>query len=311
MPATTKVTSESAAGYGAIALFTDRAVSVEKTFALTDKNAPAVAEICRRLDGIPLAIELAAARVKVLSPRQLAQKLDERFRVLTGGDRSALPRQQTMRALIDWSYDLLSKQEQRLFRELSVFAGSFSTQMAMDVCATAEISEFDVLDLLSSLVDKSFVLSEPAEPVARCRLLESIRQYGREKATELGEVAAFSSRHAEAYAALAEHLEADYENVAFEGWLEQAESEFENIRAALAWSFGASGQRRGDGRNSAARRGATRTLRSNARVGDESVPRRAQGRGTRARTLRSGGPPARHRQRAALVGSRSGLPRRG
>ena len=239
--ASTELPAESALSFGSVALFDDRARAANHSFRITDETAPAVAEICRRLDGIPLAIELAAARMRILTPSQLARQLDERFRVLTGGDRTALPRQQTMRALIDWSYDLLTEQEQRLFRELSVFAGSFSSQTAMDVCATAEITEFDVLDLLSSLVDKSFVLSEPAEPVARCRLLESIRQYGRDKAIELGEFAAFSSRHAEAYAALGEHLEADYETTAFEAWLEQAESEFENIRVALAWSFGASG----------------------------------------------------------------------
>jgi predicted ATPase/class 3 adenylate cyclase len=236
-----ELAADSALSYGAVALFDDRARAANHAFRISDESAPAVAEICRRLDGIPLAIELAAARMKILSPSQLARQLDERFRVLTGGDRTALPRQQTMRALIDWSYDLLSADEQHLFRDLSVFAGSFSLQTAMDVCATPELSEFEVLDLLSSLVDKSFVLSEPAEPLARYRLLESIRQYGREKSFELGEAPGLARRHAETYARLSERLDHDYESVALGPWVQEAESELENVRAALTWSFGGSG----------------------------------------------------------------------
>ncbi len=233
--------AEAALAFGSIALFDDRARAANHSFRLNDESAPVVAEICRRLDGIPLAIELAAARMKILSPGQLARQLDERFRILTGGDRTALPRQQTMRALIDWSYDLLSEQEQRLFRDLSVFAGSFSLQTATDVCASDTVGEFDVLDLLASLIDKSFVLSEPSENDTRYRLLESIRQYGREKSVEFGEAPGLSSRHASAYAVLAERLEREYESVSYGPWLDEAESELENVRAALAWSFGDSG----------------------------------------------------------------------
>ncbi|MGA8325550.1 MAG: adenylate/guanylate cyclase domain-containing protein, partial [Candidatus Cybelea sp.] len=130
-----------ALGYGAIALFVQRAAASDAKFGLTDESAPIVAEICRRLDGIALAIELAAARVKVLTPRHLAQKLDERFRVLTGGSRTALPRQQTMRALIGWSYDLLSPKEQTLFRRLAIFAGGWTLEIAAAVCADGEASE--------------------------------------------------------------------------------------------------------------------------------------------------------------------------
>jgi predicted ATPase/class 3 adenylate cyclase len=238
VPATTKVTSESAAGYGAIALFTDRAVSVEKTFALTDKNAPAVAEICRRLDGIPLAIELAAARVKVLSPRQLAQKLDERFRVLTGGDRSALPRQQTMRALIDWSYDLLSAPERTLFRRLAIFAGGFTLETVNAVCIDDAVDEIAVLDLLTSLVDKSLVqVDHGIRGTTRYRLLESTREYAREKLEESGEAAALARAHAQAYLALAERLEREWLVTPSREWMARVEPELENWRAALTWAL--------------------------------------------------------------------------
>jgi predicted ATPase/class 3 adenylate cyclase len=224
-----------------IALFEERARAANQAFVLNDEDTLVAGEICRRLDGIPLAIELAAARMKILTPKQLAKQLDERFRVLTGGDRTALPRQQTMRALIDWSYDLLSEPEQHLFRDVSIFAGTFSLQAATTVCATDELSEFDVLDLLASLIDKSLVLAEPSDDESRYRLLESIRQYGREKSIELGEADSLAARHARAYAQLAERLEHDYEVVASDRWLAEAESEVENVRAALAWSFGPSG----------------------------------------------------------------------
>ncbi len=177
------VTARSAVKYGAMTLFADRALASDGRFTLTDENVGAVAEICRRLDGIPLAIELAAARVKVLSPQQLAQRLDERFRVLTGGDRSALPRHQTMRALIDWSYDLLSDTERSLFRKLSVFADGFSLDGATAVCSDATADEIAILDSITSLVDKSLVQTDPGVE-DRYRLLESTRQYAREKLEE-------------------------------------------------------------------------------------------------------------------------------
>ncbi len=237
----TRIAAETALTYGAIELFQDRARGANRSFSVTDDNAPVVAEIARRLDGIPLAIELAAARMRMLSPSQLAKQLDERFRVLTGGDRTSLPRQQTMRALIDWSYDLLSERERRLFRDVSVFAGSFSVQTAGTICADAETSEFEVLDLLASLIDKSLVVAEPSEVDTRCRVLESIREYGREKSTQAGEAAELAGRHAAAYAELAERLEPEYEDSAFEPWLERTACEVENVLAALTWSFGAAG----------------------------------------------------------------------
>ena len=228
--------------YEAVQLFIDRALSVDKRFALTEDNAGDVVEICNRLDGIPLAIELAAARVKVLSPRQLAQKLDERFRLLTGGDRTALPRQQTMRALIDWSYDLLSDEERTLFRKLSIFAGGFTLEAAAAVCSTEAIDEIAVLDLMTSLVDKSLVQAELLGDGTRYRLLESTRDYARGKLTERGEYPAVAQAHANAFLDLAERLRAGWNTTADGAWNSQAEPEMENWRAALEWAL----TRRGD-----------------------------------------------------------------
>jgi predicted ATPase/class 3 adenylate cyclase len=171
----------------AIALFVDRALAVDKRFRLTDENVPAVADICRRLDGIPLAIELAASRVKILSPRQLRERLDERFQVLTGGSRDVLPRQQTLRALIDWSHDLLDRRERALFRRLGIFRNGFTLEGAVAVASDEELNEVDVLDMLASLVDKSLVLAEPDQDSIRYRLLESTRIYALEKLSASGE----------------------------------------------------------------------------------------------------------------------------
>jgi len=225
--------------YGAVQLFSDRAASADNRFALTVESAPHVAEICRRLDGIPLAIELAAARIKVLSPHDLAQKLNERFRLLTAGDRSALPRHQTMRALIDWSYDLLSDDERRLFRKLSIFAGGFTLQTAAAVSSEGEADEIMVLDLLCSLVDKSLVQSEVVGADARYRLLESTRQYAREKLRDAGEEDMVARAHARAFVMLAEQLDDAYEATPYRAWYAQMEPELENFRAALSWAIGA------------------------------------------------------------------------
>jgi predicted ATPase/class 3 adenylate cyclase len=226
--------------YGAIVLFFDRAVASDSQFALSEDNVGWVAEICRRLDGIPLAIELAAARVKVLAPRQLAQKLDERFQLLTGGDRSGLPRQQTMRALIDWSYDLLSEQEQALFRRLSIFAGDFTLEVAGDVRRVGTgLDELASFEMLSSLVDKSLVQVDLTKSDAHYRVLESTRQYAREKLVECGEYDAIARAHAEAYLKLAEQLERTWATTPELEWV--ASLQLENWRAALEWAFGARG----------------------------------------------------------------------
>jgi predicted ATPase/DNA-binding SARP family transcriptional activator len=228
--------------FGAPLLFTDRALSIDSRFALTEENLSPVVEICRRLDGIPLAIELAAARVKVLSPRDIVQRLDERFRVLTGGDRSALPRHQTMRALIDWSYDLLADEERGLFRKLSIFAGGFTLESACAVCSADTSDEIAMLDLLARLVDKSLVQSEPNTNGTRYRLLESTRQYARERMTERGEYEGVARAHATAFLILGEELYRSYDTMPDRAWAARAEPETENWRAALGWAL----TRRGD-----------------------------------------------------------------
>jgi predicted ATPase len=226
------LTAADAVHHGAVALFAQRAAISDARFSLNDENAPVVGEIVRRLDGIPLAIELAAARVRVLTLPQIAKKLDERFAVLTGGSRTALPRHQTMRALIDWSYDLLSAKEQRLFRRLSIFSGGWTLETAGEVCGD------DVLDLLSALVDKSLVVAEPAGEQQRYGLLESTRAYARERLTQSGELETIARGHAEAYLALAERLHKAFDSTPDRVWLSQTEPELENWRATLTWSLG-------------------------------------------------------------------------
>lgn len=237
-PADTALTPDAVLSYGAPALFAARAVAADSHFAVTASNVPAITEICRRIDGIPLAIELAAARIKVLSPMELAQKLDDRFRVLTGGDRAALPRQQTMRALIDWSYDLLTGQERATLRKFSIFAGGCTLATARAVCADASLDEMAVLDVLSSLVDKSLIQAELVRESTRYRLLESTRQYAREKLVESGEQPRVSRAHAEAFLTLAESLQ-DVSTVPDREWSAKADPEIDNWRAALEWTLGA------------------------------------------------------------------------
>jgi predicted ATPase len=220
----------------AVELFTDRARAIDYHFALNGENEGVVGDVCRRLDGIPLAIELAAARVNVLPPKQLAARLDERFRVLTGGERNALPRHQTMRALIDWSYDLLSARERAIFRKLSVFSGGFTLETAHAVCADDVKDEIEVLDLLSSLVDKSLVQADPTGD-ARYRMTESTRQYANERLVEAGERETAVRAHAAAFVALAEQLDRMYDTTPDNEWYGHAEPELENVRAALRWAF--------------------------------------------------------------------------
>jgi predicted ATPase/class 3 adenylate cyclase len=222
--------------YASVALFDDRARAAAPRVTITDESARFVAEIAARLDGIPLAIELAAARVKVISPQQLVQRLNERFRVLTGGDRSALPRHQTMRALIDWSFDLLSDDERAIFLKLSVFAGGFTLESATAVCAGGSIDELAVLELLSSLVDKSLVQTNQSDD-PRYRLLESTREYARERLVASGEEAEVARAHAVAFLRLAEKLESDWEATPESVWVARAEVESENLRTALEWSL--------------------------------------------------------------------------
>jgi predicted ATPase len=217
----------------AVSLFVDRARLAQAGFALTSQNAEAVAEICRRLDGIPLAIELAASRVRILSVDQIRARLDDRFRLLTGGSRTALPRHQTLQAMIQWSYDQIDEEEQRLFRGLSVFAGGSTLEAAAHVAGEGR-DEFQVMDLLTRLVDKSLVIVDRergGEP--RYGLLETVRQYGQERllATEASD--AFRDRHLREFLALAERAYAE-RATRDAYWVPLLEVERGNLRAALA-----------------------------------------------------------------------------
>jgi predicted ATPase/DNA-binding SARP family transcriptional activator len=249
--------------FAAIRLFVERARAVEPSFALTLGNASAVVEICRRLDGIPLAIELAAARVRAIPVAQIAPRLNDRFRLLTGGSRGALPRQQTLRATMDWSYDLLSEPERTLLRRLSVFAGGLTLEAAEAVCGdeegrrqkaegsdkhrtaaatTAEpaglpsafcLLPSDVMDLLTQLVDRSLVTVERREEAARYVLLETTRDYARDRLREAGEWDGWRARHAEFFLAVAERAEPELRGPAQAEWLQRLEAEHDNLRAAL------------------------------------------------------------------------------
>jgi predicted ATPase/DNA-binding CsgD family transcriptional regulator len=223
--------------YEAVHLFVERARSVLPSFTLTPENASAVVQVCRRLDGMPLAIELAAARIRALSVEQIVARLDDAYRLLTGGSRSALPRQQTLRAAMDWSYDLLSAQEQVCFRRLSVFAGSFSLEAAEALCAGEPGEPHNVLDILSSLIDKSLVLVERRSGEARYQLLQTIRQYGQDKLQEFAEAEQARRTHRDWYARLAKQAEAETQEAQQERVFDRLEAEHENLRAALGWSL--------------------------------------------------------------------------
>ncbi len=220
----------------AMRLFMERATTAKSDFKLTKDNASFVAQICFRLDGIPLAIELAAARVKMLSPEQIASRLDDCFRLLTGGARTALPRQQTLRALIDWSYSLLSEPEKTLFRRLAVFVGGWTLEAAESVCGE-ERSGVDVLDLLTRLVDKSLVYIEESTGEIRYRRLETIRQYSREKFFETGEVETIRDRHLAFYVKYAESAGEEMRGRARLAWIHGIETEQDNLRTAMEWGL--------------------------------------------------------------------------
>jgi len=222
--------------FESVQLFVERGVHSQPRFALTDANAKAVAHICHRLDGIPLAIELAAARVKVLTVEQIATRLDDRFRLLTGGSRTGLPHHQTLRAAMDWGYDLLSEEERTLLRRLAVFAGGFNFEAVEAICTGDGVEVFAILDLLTSLVDKSLVVAEGLNGDIRYRLLETIRQYGLEKLQGSGEIAAVHGRHLAWYLDLAERAEPELHGPDQKGWLSQLEMEHDNLRAALEWT---------------------------------------------------------------------------
>ena len=223
--------------YGAVALFIERAAAAVENFSLTDENAETVAQICRRLDGIALAIELAAPRLKALTLDQLSQRLNERFRLLTGGKRTALQRQQTMRALIDWSYDLLADAEKRLLWRVAIFAGGWTLDAAADVCSDENIETWDVIDLLTSLVDKSLVAAELHGTSPRYRLGESTREYALEKLDASGERQKIARKHAEYFAKVAEKADATFNTMPLGTWIPPLLVEVDNFRAALDWTL--------------------------------------------------------------------------
>ena len=220
----------------AVALFLARAHERRPDFVLTAQNTRAVAQVCARLDGIPLAIELAAARMGSLSVEGIAARLDDRFRLLAGGARDVLPRQQTLRATLDWSYDLLSEAEQLLLDRLSVFAGGCTLAAATSVCAGDGVADWEVLDLLDRLVNKSLVQTEEAGGEVRYGLLETVRQYGQERLATAGQAETVRDRHLANFLALTEEAAPQLVGADQAAWLDQLEAEHDNLRAALSWA---------------------------------------------------------------------------
>lgn len=221
-------------GYESVRLFVDRVAHADPAFSLSPDNAEAVARICHRLDGIPLAIELAAARIRAHSPETIADKLDDRFSFLTAGSRTALPRQQTLRALVDWSHDLLTDEERTLFRRLSVFAGGFTLEAVEQVCAAGALKYSSFLDLISELVNKSIVVYEDRRARARYSMLETIRKYAAERLSESGESETTGDSHLQWFLSLAEQAEPE---VTTSEWLDAMEDEHDNLRDALEYAI--------------------------------------------------------------------------
>jgi predicted ATPase/class 3 adenylate cyclase/DNA-binding CsgD family transcriptional regulator len=219
----------------AIELFTDRARHARRDFEMTQDSAAAVTEICRRLDGLPLAIELAAARVRALSLAEILESLHDRFRLLTGGARTAVRRQQTLRASVDWSHALLTEPERVLLRRLAVFLGGFDLVAARAVAGSDEVQRYQVLDQLTLLVDKPLVVAEDSGGRTRYRMLETVRQYALEKLGESGEADVVRARHRDYFTAMAALLDAPADND-YEQCLERADVEIDNLRAAFGWS---------------------------------------------------------------------------
>ena len=228
--------------YEAVELFIERATAAVPTFTVTDDRAPLLAQICHRLDGIPLAIELAAAKIRLLSVDQIAKRLDDRFRLLTAGSRTELEHHQTLRAAIDWSYNFLSPAEQALFRRLAVFVGGWTLEAAESVCSDESASSVggsdDVLNLMEQLINKSLVIMEEVQHEGRYRMLETLRQYANEKLVDSGESDALRDRHLDYFLSLAETAAPHLIRPEQIEWLDRLEEEHDNLRAALEWSLG-------------------------------------------------------------------------
>lgn len=219
-----------------VQLFLERAQAVRPDFSLNSQNAPAVAEIVRRLDGIPLALELAAVRLRMLTAEQISERLNDRFRLLTGGRRTALPRQQTLQALIDWSWNLLEEKERVLLRRLSVFSGSWALDAAQAVAGHEPLDEFEVFDGLEQLINKSLIsVQHPAKGEARYGMLESIHQYAQDKLLEAGEGETLRDRHVDYYVRLVEKFDREGLGLSFYTWIDRFALEGDNLRAVYEW----------------------------------------------------------------------------
>jgi len=238
VPPTDASAPDEAMTYGSVALFADRVRAADAQFSVTVANVVPIIEICRRLDGLPLALELAAARATVLSPQQIADRLDRAFDLLTAVEQRGPERHQTMRAVIDWSYALLSSHAQLLFDRTSIFVGSFTLDTAAAACSGAELPEGDVLQQLSALIAQSLVATDFSHGEARYHLLEITRQYAREHLVDRGEEPELARRHAHAYLAVAQRLDRDWYTARERTWFQEAEAELDNFRSALSWALG-------------------------------------------------------------------------
>ena len=221
--------------FESVRLFTERALSVDESFRVNNENAQALASICCQLDGIPLAIELAAARIKIMSIEKIHERLNDRFNLLTGGVRTALPRQQTLRALTDWSYDLLSEQEKLLWKRLSVFSGGWTLEAAEEVCSDDKILKQDMIDLLNQLTEKSIIIYQAGKE--RYRILETLKQFGKEKLNETGSQEIILLRHLNYYMEFSETAEPKLNESDVQVWLNKLESEQSNFQCAIEWSI--------------------------------------------------------------------------
>ena len=234
-PSEAKLSPEEAVAFDAVALFVERAAESAHGFELTAENVADAVEICRAVDGIALAIELAASRVGITGVAQVAERLRE-FRLLTGGDRTALPRQRTMHAMIGWSYDLLDERERTLFRRLSIFAGCFTFDAVTEICAGTPVDAEDVYDLLSSLIRKSLVSDDPGHE-SRYRLLDSVRAFAKERLLEAGEAARLAHWHTDYYEQLARAADSEFRTMSSREWTDALTPDVDNFRAALEWSL--------------------------------------------------------------------------
>jgi predicted ATPase len=269
VPESLTPTAAEALGAGAVQLFVERARAADPAFACDDRVAPVVASICRRLDGIPLALEMAAARVPLLGVEALADRLDERFRVLTGGKRTAMPRQRTLHATLDWSYGLLAERERVVFRRVAIFAGGFTLEAATAVAVDDDLDEFEVVEGLSSLVAKSLVVADTSAAKARYRLLETTRAYALEKLAEAQETATIEAAHARYFRGFFAPAYDDWTRLTDGEFRARYAQEIDNLRLAVDWAFGSSG----DVETGQALQGASRHLWQNLSLGVEAAQR--------------------------------------